>query len=76
MMSSADYAVARAAVTRFKSALTRAQNKKDWHAVIKVAADFEQFFDAKGWPQPDDWSRWQRAADDARHALQRASNHW
>jgi len=54
----------------FKSRLTRALNRKDWHAVIAVANDFENFYDAHP-PVPDDWNRWARAKRDAEQELAR-----
>lgn len=54
---------------QFKSSLTRAENAKDWRAVIVAVRAFEDFF-SKISP-PDQWHRWQNAADDAVHALNR-----
>jgi hypothetical protein len=53
---------------RFKSALTRAENAKDWQAVIRCANRFEEHFVARGL-FPDDWARWQVAKDDATFRL-------
>lgn len=71
-----DYDAANAAGKRFKAALTRAKNKKDPHAIIKVANDFTAFFESKGWPLPDNWSLWERAKEDAEFELRRAASHW
>ena len=54
----------------FKSALTRALNAKNHEAVIRQADAFERYYSEHG-PIPDDWSRWQRARDDALLALRR-----
>jgi hypothetical protein len=56
---------------KFKAALTRAQNRKDWPAVIRCADKFEEFFNARG-IFPDDWTRWTRAKDDAIFEMERA----
>lgn len=61
----------------FKSALTRALNAKNWLKVIAVADAFKAYYerpDAE--PYPDDWSRWQRAREDALFQLQRQSASW
>lgn len=68
-----DYDAANAACKRFKAALTRARNKRDPNAIIKVADDFEKFFADKGWPLPDNWSLWDRAKEDALFELRRAA---
>lgn len=52
----------------FKSALTRAQNREDWEAVIRCANRFEEYFNARG-IFPDDWARWERAKEDATFRL-------
>lgn len=55
----------RAARTR----LTRAINSGDHRKVIgTVAAEFARW-DKGEYAYPDDWSNWQRASDDAYHAL-------
>ncbi len=56
---------------RFKSALTRAVNKKDWQGVLLQARKFRDYYRTSDEPMPDFWSRWQRAADDAYFNLQR-----
>jgi hypothetical protein len=68
-----DYDAANAACKRFKAALTRARNKRDPNAIIKVADDMEAFFNANGWPLPDGWALWDRAREDAHFALRRAA---
>lgn len=75
-MAPIDYAAANAAARRFKSALTRATNKKDWKAVIKVADDFAAYFDSRDWARPDNWALWANAKDDAEFELRRASTRW
>ncbi len=55
----------------FKSRLTRRQNLKDYHGIIKLWEDFKRFYDYSDQPWPDDWRRWQRAAEDAAFTLQR-----
>lgn len=62
----------RIAYRNFKSALTRAVNAKNWVKVIAVADAFDAYY--AGTSPPDDWSRWERARDDARFALARAGN--
>lgn len=54
---------------RQKSALTRAQNRKDHKAVIAACDAFDSYWEARG-HFPDDWSRWARARDDAKLAIQ------
>ncbi len=55
-------------VTRQRGALTRAK-KRGPGAVLDAAASAFESFDEHGWP--DDWSAWQRAADDAQLTIQR-----
>lgn len=56
----------------FKTQLTRALNKRDWRKVIEVADAFNCYYsDPAHPPFPDDWSRWQRAKDDAQYQLKR-----
>ena len=52
-----------------KSALTRAKNKKDPEAIIKVVeAAFEEWDDKfPAWP--DNWRLWQNAKDDAERSI-------
>lgn len=61
----------------FKSQLTRAVNSKD---TGRILAACDAFFDYYNSPDheafPDDWSRWQRARDDAEYARARANGAW
>lgn len=59
----------RAQYRAHKARLTRAVNARDHAATLRAVAAFEAWADTlpSGWP--DDWSRWQRAGDDARLAL-------
>jgi hypothetical protein len=52
-----------------QTATDRATMREDWQRVAGVAAACLATFERKGYP--DDWSRWQRAADDAQAALVR-----
>jgi len=54
-----------------KSALTRAINKKNPMLVLAEVSMFRDYYRQSGEPYPDDWSRWQRAADDAVWELRR-----
>ena len=62
-----DYRAANKAHTRQKAALTRAVNSKDPDKVVlactKAVAEWRAAPFNGAWP--DDWSRWQRALDDA-----------
>lgn len=49
-----------------KSKLTRATNSGDLDKIERTCAEAFAIFDAKGYP--DDWSRWERARNDARFA--------
>lgn len=64
-----DYTLSQAEYINLKKALTRAINTKDPQKVIDAARKAKAIFEAKGYP--DDWSRWERASDDATFALQR-----
>lgn len=66
-----DNNAAQAKFRSFKTRLTRVMNKKDWHGVLREAASFRDYYRDSAEPMPDDWSRWQRAADDAFYALRR-----
>ena len=55
----------RAVYRSFKTRLTRRWNRKDYHGVIRLWAEFQQHYDNNNAPWPDDWHRWQRYADDA-----------
>jgi hypothetical protein len=56
---------------KLKSKLTRAQNSKDPYKVLAEVRKFSSYYNSISEPLPDDWSRWQRAADDAVYELQR-----
>lgn len=64
-----DYAAANRAYRRQKAALTRAENSGDPSRVVKTCRKTVIEWCYDGYPWPDDWSRWQRALDDAIHAL-------
>jgi hypothetical protein len=70
---SIDYAAAQRQYRTFKSTLTRRVNAKDWPGVIALWHVVNAYYeDPSHEPWPDDWHRWERAADDAQFALQRA----
>lgn len=54
---------------KFKSRLTKAMRAKDWNAVLAEKEKFDKYFGDEVNAYPDDWARWDRAADDARTAL-------
>jgi hypothetical protein len=58
-----DYTLTQAEFKRLKTKLTRAINSKDNAKIIKTCDEALAIFDEKG--SPDDWSRWQRAKEDA-----------
>ncbi|MDQ2874592.1 MAG: AAA family ATPase, partial [Actinomycetota bacterium] len=60
-----DYARANAMVRRQRAALTRAVNSGDPAKVVLAAQKAVSEWDQPGMAWPDDWSRWQRALDDA-----------
>ena len=64
-----DTPAARAKYRSFKSRLTRLTNKRDHAGLIALWKEFEAFYNDRNWPMPDDWRRWERAAEDAKHAL-------
>ncbi len=58
---------------KFKTALAKAVNAKDWPKVIAEADRFDAYYSRPGAePWPDDHHRWQRAKEDAEYALLRA----
>ncbi len=71
-----DYAAASAAARKFKSAVTRAKNKKDHDAVVAAVDDFEAYFATMGWPLPDNWATYDVAREDAVFAKRRAADNW
>jgi len=64
-----DRIAAQAKWRSFKTRLTRLQNKKDHTKIIALWREFEVYYNSSNEPWPDDWSRFQRAADDAQFAL-------
>jgi hypothetical protein len=75
-----DYRAANALWKRHRTALTRAENKarRDntvaaWDACLALPDAQQAEWDAKGWPWPDDWARWERLRNDARFAIWRLS---
>ena len=56
---------------QFKSKLTRAINSKDPEKVLTEVKAFEDYYKQSKDGIPDDWARWQRAADDATVKLKR-----
>jgi len=65
--------ISQAEYVRLKSRLTRAINSKDPRKVLAECAYFRDYF-ANGLAMPDNWSRWQRAADDAYFAALRSGD--
>jgi hypothetical protein len=59
---------------RLKGRLTRAINSGDSRKIMDEAASGMLAFEDTGFP--DDWSRWQRAYDDAQMKLNYANNGW
>lgn len=70
------YAALEANKRRQKAALTRARNSGDPHKLLAAARAGLRSFDTYGWP--DQWSDWQRAADDAEAKIRYAGHgdHW
>ena len=66
------YTLTQKEYSNLKSRLTRAINSKDPKKIIDAANYADVIFESKGFP--DDWSRWQRAKDDAQFLLSR--NGW
>lgn len=61
-----DYSTLNKKYRQQKSALTRAVNSKNPDKVIKACTAAVREWNQPDWPGwPDDWSRWQRALDDA-----------
>ncbi len=59
-----DYVKAQKLFVQHKGFLTRAQ-KKGYGAVLAACTKFVRDYEAIDAPWPDDWSRWQRALEDA-----------
>jgi hypothetical protein len=71
------YRAAKSRLTRAINTLKKAQRAGDRDAVLvaaeglqNVAVDQLRAWERDGLVWPDDWSRWQRAADDAALAIQ------
>lgn len=60
-----------AAMRRFKSALTRARNRRDHRKVIAVVDDRRAYFAERDMPLPDDWALWANAREEAEFELRR-----
>lgn len=60
------YTLDAATYRRLKSNLTRAVNSKRLDRIESACAEAFETFEREGYP--DDWSRWQRARDDAQFA--------
>jgi len=69
-----DYQLTKGEYRGAKSRLTRAQKTNNPETILKVAKKCLALFEEKGYP--DDWSNWQRAADDASFAMQRGGGFW
>ena len=69
-----DYSQAQKLVVRYRSRLTRLKNLKNHQGIIDLWAEMETEFQNKGFPLPDQWRNWERAADDARHTLARGKD--
>jgi hypothetical protein len=77
MMFDYDSPAARAKYRTFKSRLTRLTNAKDHAGLIALWAEFKAFYNDHDFPMPDDWRRWERAAEDAKYELARmAADGW
>lgn len=60
-----DYDALNKAFKRQKAALTRAINSGDAEKVVDTCTKTVREWNEAGFAWPDDWSRWQRALDDA-----------
>jgi len=71
-----DYRQAQKAFTRYKGALTRLQRKTpvDHTAIVALWPAMVAEFDRNDWPLPDDWRRFERAAEDSTYRLQVDAN--
>jgi len=58
-----DYTLSPGEYRRLKGRLTRVSNSGDYNKIIKEVEHALAIFEQKGYP--DDWSRWERAKDDA-----------
>lgn len=66
-----DYAKAQKLCTRYRGKLTRLQRKADHAGIVALWSEFQRAFEAIDAPLPDDWRRWERAAEDSAYALER-----
>ena len=57
-------------LAQFRAALTHAKNSGNPQRVISAVEEFERYYSKNG-PIPDQWSNWQRAADDAQYQINR-----
>ena len=57
----------------YKTRLTRAIRSGDPQKVINTVTDTFEAWDMEHYAYPDDWHRWERARDDAEHALRVAA---
>ena len=64
-----DTPAARAKYRSFKSRLTRAKNLHNHADLVALWDEFKDYYDSRDWPMPDDWRRWEAAADDAKRKL-------
>ena len=60
-----DYAALNKIISKQKAALTRAINSSDPEKVVIACKNAVEQWGSSGCLWPDDWSRWQRALDDA-----------
>lgn len=60
-----DYTAANKLWRKQKTALTRAINRKDKAAIVLACKKAKDEWNQAGMAWPDEWSRWQRALDDA-----------
>jgi hypothetical protein len=67
-------AVMQKKVRQFKGRLTRLKNKGDAQGILDLWEEFSEWCDDNGWP--DNWSLWERAAQDASFILQMSNNEW
>jgi hypothetical protein len=71
-----DYSAAQKLVTRYRSRLTRLQNQQNHQGIVALWKEMESEFERLGYPLPDQWRNWERAAEDALYTLQRESSTW
>jgi hypothetical protein len=70
----ANEAVMQKQVQQFKSRLMRLKNNGDNQGIITLWEEFQEWCDANMWP--DNWSLWERAAQDAAFTLQMSKDGW